>query len=402
MRRVFYLIILMSVILSICSTDSSAAAIGVNKAVLDFQDVLKSGYAQDTLIVSTDVKDNIEIEYEIQGEIKEWIRFEPEELVLVEGKAGQLTVIVEPPADTPNGIYLGEIKLLTSSIIKEQMGKMGSAIRTSFLIKTKVEVTGDEIISCSAGGFRLLDSEIGFPLDFSATVKNNGNVRIKPDFGIEIYNQEQTKKLLTKTFTHQTEILPTTKAELTRQLEDMNLDTGQYWASVSSPLCGDSGLITFDVLDKGAIVDKGEILSLNANLWVKIGDIVPIEAIFKNTGTRVESVKLKGTITLGDGIVKVIDTDSVNVLPGETITLETFFNPKMIGQYHVNVRALYNNKLTFEKGTVINAQSSSEFERKIKALNTKNLLSVLSLIIIVIIILILLILIKKKKKHKKR
>ena len=123
--------------------------------------------------------------------------------------------------------------------------------------------------------------------------------------------------------------------------------------------------------------------------------------VFKNTGTRVESAKLKGTITLAGQIIKVIDTDAVDVSPGATVGLETFFNPKMPGQYIINVRVLYNNKLTFWKSSILNALPSEEFDKQIKGLRMKELSFMILLMVIAITILLLLILIKKKKRRKK-
>ena len=55
----------------------------------------------------------------------------------------------------------------------------------------------------------------------------------------------------------------------------------------------------------------------------------------------------------GSSIEKVIDTDTYNVPPGQTARIETFFNPTEPGQYVVAGRVLYNNKLTFQKSTII-------------------------------------------------
>ncbi|MFC2134928.1 hypothetical protein ACFLTH_09945 [Bacteroidota bacterium] len=376
----------------------NAAVIGVSKASLSFDNVLKFGYAEDFLIVSTDVSDDIGIEKQVSGDIESWIRFQPEDVVINVENPAKLTVIIEPPEDVANGLYEGEIKLITTPVIQAQSGRFGSSIRTSFIIKVGVEITGDEIISCTAGGFSIDDAEITYPLIFSASVKNNGNVRIKPDFEIDIWDRDQTELLKTVRFTHGVDILPTTTSVITREIENTNLDTGQYWAEIKSPMCGENVLDTFSIVEKGEIVDKGELLSIKNPFWVKVGDIIPIEAVFKNTGTRVESAKLKGTIKLAGQIIKVIDTDAVDVAPGETVSLETFFNPKMPGQYIINARVLYNNKLTFWKSSILNALPSEEFEKRISGLRIKELSFTILLIVIIVIILLLLILIKKLRK----
>jgi hypothetical protein len=196
-------------------------------------------------------------------------------------------------------------------------------------------------------------------------------------------------------------ILPTTREKIFEELEDVNLDIGQYWADISSPICKGNALVTFSIVEKGDIVDKGELMSVTNPLWVKTGDIVPIKAVFRNTGERYESAELKGTIKLADQIIKVIETDPLDVAPGETVTLETFFNPKMPGQYHINARVQYNNKLTFWKQSILNALESKAYEKRVRQQALKSWLQI-GVIVIIIIILLLLILIKKKKKGKRK
>ncbi|MBU0471011.1 MAG: hypothetical protein KKF89_01015 [Nanoarchaeota archaeon] len=393
-------IIIITCILLLLIPNVLGVAMGVNKAVLNFENVLRGGYAQDSIIISTDSSEDVGIEKIVSGDIEKWVRFEQEELIVNMNNAGILTVIIEPPEDTAVGSYEGELRLLTTPIINTRSGNIGSAIRTSFMIKIEVQVTGDEIISCTAGGFNIKDAEITFPLEFTASVKNSGNVRIKPDFEVDIWNQDQTQLLSTRKFSYLEDILPTTTKNLNYEIEEVNLDTGQYWADVKSPLCGQTGLITFSILEKGEIVDKGELLSIKNDLWVKIGDIVPIKAVFKNTGSRVESVKLKGTIKLAGQIIKVVDTDPLDVKPGQTAELEAFFNPKMAGQYIIDLRVLYNNKLTFSKGSILNALPSEEFDQRIKQQSVKAWTQVI-IILIMIGILFMLIKIKKKKRTKK-
>ncbi len=379
----------------------SGVAIGVNKAELNFNNVLRGGYAQDSIIVSTDTSQDVFIERIVTGEISDWVSFGSEELILRNGGSDSLKVIVKPPKDIANGIYLGELKLLTSPLFKTTSGNIGSAIRTSFLIKLKITIVGDEFISCSVAGFEIDDSEITYPLIFHSSVKNSGNVQIRPDFKINIWNQEQSEIVASKSLVYSFNILPTLSEQVTSVLGGVNLDVGQYWAEIASSMCAGSGFITFNILEKGEIVDLGELFSVKNSLWVQVGDIVPISAIFKNTGSRSESVKLKGTIKLAGQIIKVVDTDAVLVDPGQSVSLETFFNPKMEGQYIINLRALYNNKLTFWKSSILNAKSSFIYDQTLKDLKSKQYFSMFILIIIIIVILLLLIIIKKKKKKRR-
>ncbi len=185
------------------------------------------------------------------------------------------------------------------------------------------------------------------------------------------------------------EVFPTTTLALANTLSN-NLRIGQYWAYVTIHPCENSALTTFSVYDKGAIVDSGEFLRLDNSAWAKIGDVIPITATFKNTGQRTVSAKFKGIITSNNEIVETIDSEFYDVAPQETTTIVVYFTPKKLGQYHISGRILYNNKLSFEKSSMLTINDGVEKQEF-------NWLYVLIIIIIIIVILLLLIRIRKKK-----
>jgi hypothetical protein len=185
------------------------------------------------------------------------------------------------------------------------------------------------------------------------------------------------------------EVLPTTNQALSSSFS-ADLRIGQYWAYVSVVPCGNSALTTFSVYEKGTIVDSGELIRLDNQPWAKTGDVVPITAVFKNTGQRTVSAKFKGVITSSNKIIETIDSDFYDVAPGETGNIKVYFTPKKYGQYIITGRILYNNKLSFEKSSVLNVNEGVEQQGF-------NWLYVLILIVIIIIILLLLIRIRRKK-----
>jgi hypothetical protein len=203
----------------------SAAAIGVNKGEMNFLNVLRGGYAEDSVIISTDVTHNMTVDYRITGDIEGWVRFEPEELIMKNGNHAELTVIIEPPVDTSNGVYEGTIELLTSPLTNFGTAQMGSSILTAFSIKVSSEVTGRQVSSCRAAGFDIKDAEISYPLEFYSTIVNTGNVRISPDYVITIWDQEQKEVLFEYEFRTEEELLPTTTKTLYEQI-DVDLDIG--------------------------------------------------------------------------------------------------------------------------------------------------------------------------------
>ena len=379
----------------LCSNIVSATGLSVNKAVMDFKNVLKGGYAEDTVFVASDSDFDIPLGYQTLGDIKDWISFDPDintsnATIYVSRTHGQvLKVIIQPPADTPSGNYTGSVRILTGTINKPG-GPYGSQLQAAFMITIKVEVTGTQIISCNAGGIIIPDTEIGKPLEYSMTVSNDGNVRVRPNASIDVWNQDQTKLMTTLTTAfNNVEILPTTSRTLSTSF-DNNLRIGQYWAYATIAPCTRSELISFSVVEIGSIIDSGELVRIENEPWASIGEIIPITAYFKNSGTRIVSAKFKGIITLNNQIIENLDSDYLDIAPGELSNITVYFTPKKLGQYFISGRVLYNNKLSFEKSSILNVNSGVEEQGL-------DMVYILAIIIIVLAILLLLIFIRKKR-----
>jgi hypothetical protein len=388
------------IVFSVFSTDVSATGISVTKAVMDFNDVLKGGYAEDVLYVSTDAPFNVPISYELLGDIASWINVSPDlnnpNITYNINNSNYLPVriIVSPPADTPIGTYTGTVRIITGTLNKPG-GQYGSQLQAAFMVRITIKVTGTEFLSCSGGGMTIRNSEVGNPMEYFMTVSNGGNIRIKPTATIDIWNQDQTKLLMTRKleFNNQ-EVLPTTTQAFASSFTS-DLRVGQYWAYATIEPCGSTGLMTFNVYEKGTIVDSGDLIRIDNIAWAKVGDVVPITAVFKNSGQRTVSAKFKGIITSNSRIIENIDSDFYDIAPGQTGNIQVFFTPKKYGQYIITGRILYNNKLSFEKSSVLNVNEGVE-------VSDFNWTYVLIIIVIVIIILLLLIRIRKKRHSMRR
>lgn len=399
--KLFSSLMLVTLLYSILSSVSvQAVGISVTKAIIDYDNVLKGGYAEDVLYVSTDALFNIPISYELLGDIKDWITISPDlnspniTIFINNSNYQPVKIVINPPADIPVGTYNGTVRIITGTINKPG-GQYGSQLQAAFMIRVTVKVTGTEFLSCSGGGIIIKDTEVGSPLEYYMTVSNAGNIRVRPTVVIDVWNQDQTKLLLSRNLEfNNMEVLPTTNQALSNTFIN-DLRVGQYWAYVTVAPCGNSALATFNVYDKGTIVDSGELIRIDNPSWAKIGDIVPITAAFKNTGQRSVSAKFKGVITSENKIIETIDSEFYDIAPGQTGNIQVYFTPKKFGQYIISGRILYNNKLSFEKSSVLNVNEGVEA-------TGFNWLYVLITIIIIIIILLLLIRIRKKKHNIRR
>ncbi|MFH1916356.1 MAG: hypothetical protein ABIJ21_03770 [Nanoarchaeota archaeon] len=376
-------------------------AIGVSKALIHIDDVLKNGYAEEQVYVSTDSVENLSLVYEAEGEIKPWISVKEEGELYISRDHGQwVTFVVSPPADVANGMYTGLIRVRTGVLSTDIKGRIGSTIIVSFAIQTEIGITGQELISCIPGGFRIPDTEEGKPVEFRFSVLNQGNVRITPEAKLDFWDREHAVKVASVTVTGE-EVLPTISVDTFQAIPGLELSKGQYFVNVTVPLCAQPAEeITFEVLEKGGISDRGDLMRIENQYYGRVGQITPIKAIFKNSGERAVSAKFKGTIRSANVVVKLIETDNLDVLPGEIVDFESFFTPEKEGKYEIFGRVLYNNKLTFEKASLLEAfPADVGLEKEVERRRISSW-SFVPIIIVLVAIMLLVVLIKRKRKKK--
>jgi hypothetical protein len=394
--RKLFLIIFLSVMLT-CSAD--AVNIGVSPGVINFPGMIKSGYAEKEVLISTSSPAMINGHFQVEGEIKDWIRISPD------GKAFNISadspyrfkVIIQPPQDAKNGNYTAILRMQTDSLAAITSGA-GSSVIAAVALKINIEVTGQESIACNAGGISISSTEIGMPFTVMATVSNNGNVRLRPEILVDVKNQDQSKTVYSTSF-FGLEILPTTSGRIVQSLNNP-LPVGQYFVELTFRECDRTQILTFDVFEKGMVADSGEFVGIRTNNYAYINEQNPIVAVFRNTGARTVVAKFKGQIDyLTDGkILMPLESDELSINPGELMEFRMFFSPQKEGKYQVSGRIIYNSKITFEeKSTVIEAVKGQP-----QPLRMDMALLFILYLVIGLAILILLAKIRKERKKKRR
>ena len=397
MRRPKMSLVFAVLAILLCIAQAHAVAIGVNRASIEFEDVLRDGYAEALVTITTDTPVTTGGEVMFDSEIATWLNQSTVHYFNFSSTSPYvLHVILEPPADTQIQTYQLNMSVLTGELMRTTKGKIGTSTRASFRIPITIHMTGTEHVLCSVGGLVVRDTERGQPLEIKINILNRGNVQINPDIIVEVFDKTRSQNVDNRSVDFGSRILPTVANDATRTLP-FDLPPSQYWASVKVPLCNYAGLMSFDVLEPGEIKDDGDFIRIDAPSWANTGDIIPIKAIFRNKGVRGVRASFKGTISRVDTqeIVKVIDSQEYIVDPDATAAIETFFNPQEGGQYRVLGKIYYNNKLTIERDAIINVNGAP-----IKSPLTLN--TMLVIIVIVIVILILLILIRRRKRQARR
>ena len=390
--RIIRLVFLV-VFVVLLAANSLAVSIGVSPGRVRFENVLKNGYSERTVTISTNSDEMLTVRLKPHGSLAEWMEIEGNKTFfnVSKGSPQRIKIKARPPIDARTANYTGEIEIITEQVAGIS-GRAGSVIKASVLLSIELEVTGKEIVECRAGAFYIDNVEEGFQLGFGTTVINDGNVRLAPLIGIEIWDQEQKNLILAREVKGD-EALPSTEIKMGRTLQN-SLAVGQYWAELKVKECDAKNLLTFSVVEKGAIVDNGELTQITNKPWAFTNETVQITAQFQNSGQRQVAAKLKGAIRLDDQIVQIVDTEEQIVPSGKATTFDLFFTPEKPGRYTFTGRVTYNKKLTFERGTVLNVNEAEAKEASKFAF--------LPLIIFLIISVTLLIIVRKIIKERKK
>ena len=80
----------------------TSANIGVSPASINFNDVLRGGYSERSIMISIDSERLIGVEVKSRGEVAEWLNFSTSNFTVSKQEPYQLKISVSPPEDMPN------------------------------------------------------------------------------------------------------------------------------------------------------------------------------------------------------------------------------------------------------------------------------------------------------------
>ncbi len=380
---------LILIIVLILTNLASAARIGISPSQINFKNVLRGGYSERTITITTDSLDETEVEVMPRGEISNWLNFSKKKFKVTKDKPYLLTISTSPPIDSPNGNYTGYIRVKTSQTEKKKNeGQATSTVLPVLDLFTIVQITDQEVLECKAKNFKVNSVEEGDKIIFSTNIRNLGNTRINPQIKIDIWDSNQLEILKSETFS-EVSISPTTEKEILIYLDSDNLEIGQYWVEISALDCYSTQTLTFDILEEGALKASGILQKILSNAWIFNKETTNINVFFENNGEKNIEANFKGKITLGERTIQLLESEKTLVLKNKKNIFEFFFTPVTPGRYVVSGRVYYSNKKTFEKSTIINVKPTG--------LTFKLILTRLIYLILVIGILILLFKIRKEK-----
>jgi hypothetical protein len=371
---------------------NSAATLGVSPATLLYQNMLRAGFSQRAIVIST-LSDSMVVELTPGGDIYSWINFSESNFVIATNKSKSVFVIIRPPKDIPNGNYSGFITITRrSENISDKITGIGNVVIMSIKVPVDVQITDREISACTAYSFSIDSIEENNPSKLKLFLRNDGNVRIGPLVRLDIWDQERQTTVKFLDFIPAS-VLPSIDEQIEFALPLEDLPIGQYWADLSVDDCYASEVLTFDVMEKGALSTMGRLIQIKANTWIDAFETAKIEAVFRNEGKKTVSARFKGTVSYGGQILSVIESESVSVSPDETISLTTFFKPEQPGRYVVDGKVYYDKKFTFPASTIINVREKKGF--------SFSLLTLLYILIAGASLFFLFAIFRKRRKHRR-
>ncbi|MDD5111360.1 MAG: hypothetical protein PHG85_02320 [Candidatus Altiarchaeota archaeon] len=340
---------------------TNASAIGVSPGTIAFNNMVRGGYGEKTLGISTAGNEDLTIKLEAAGDTKDWITFDPTGQITVPKKSAKLvTVKIAVPNTARNGQYEGTIIISTLLEGADNSGQSGARFMPGIIVKVQLAVTGEQVEGYEVKSVSVKDTEQNYPVEFVVNVENTGNVITTPKLHFEILNSE--RKEIGKTMDYsETQIMPTTTKQFTIKMPTKGMETGAYYAKMTSNF-GDEQTLFFQILAPGTLAIRGSIAQLSLNkIWVKPQETVKIEATFTNEGeVFIDSAKIKGEAYLIDPtygtkeLVGTFEGDSMTVPIGQEVSLTSYFTPAKSGRYSIEGIVVYSGKRTDVKTTVLN------------------------------------------------
>ncbi|MCX6710110.1 MAG: hypothetical protein NTV63_04140 [Candidatus Woesearchaeota archaeon] len=329
------------------------ASLGVSPATLRFPNLLRGGFSQRSILIST-MSDAMKVDIHAEGNISSWLSFSNYTINVSAGNSKPIKVFVKPPIDVPNGNYSGYIVVTRKPLETQALSTgIGNLVIMSVNIPVDVVITDIETIDCTANSFLISDAEEGSQPKLAVSIINSGNVRMSPVIRADIWDQEKENALEFLEF-NADEILPSVEQQFEFSMPLQELPVGQYWAQMSVPECRNSELLTFDILKKGSLTTSGKLIQIKNLPWLNLGATAKISAIFKNDGKKDVSARFKGIVSIDGQIIKVLESEQLNIPVGETVDLNTFFKPEAMGRYVISGKVYYDRKVTYELSSILN------------------------------------------------
>lgn len=293
---------------------------------------------------------------EREGETGAWARIEPaQELVLPARSSARVRVVLDVPADAPNGPHEGTIRFAGAA--KERPDGSGFALRYAVAVPVRVDVGGAQDVRLQWLDARGADVEVGTSPSVTVGVANEGNVRTQARASVLVLDEKGAEVARA---TNATSVRPGESARILIALaEDLPLGTYRVVATPEGgPALADA---SFKVVPVGTLGKEGSLRYLSHEPAVQTGLPVRVSGLFENTGAAgIARARLVGEAWQGGKLVAVFSSDELSVLPGGTAELVAYFTSPTDGEIKLLAHVVYDGFRSSTNEGVLVATATEE------------------------------------------
>jgi hypothetical protein len=351
----FALLLSLFILASASIPVNAVFGLAVSPSEVRISDMLRGSTANTTITVYDPSDSPISYTANVSSNISDAISVAPNSGSVAGKSSAPLTVTVHVSETKPNGVYNGSI-LINASVSSQGQVTIVPAIE----IKASYSVTDRETQGLTIRGVQLFDTEFGSPFPFLVSGTGTGNVDAVGHLRVDLQDAKTNASVGTFNSTQFT-ITARKTEKASGTFGNASIPVGQYLAHADVMFNGTS-IYNYtkqvEVFQPGVLRSKGELERIDLKPWCTIGETVKLTGVFKNTG----EVGINGTLRLEmskDGkLVANASSDTLLVLPGETVSLAAYFTPASAGQYQITGHVAYANKQTEDMPTILNVQNS--------------------------------------------
>lgn len=171
-------------------------------------------------------------------ELSQWITLSQTEMQMAPKEEKTLTFDLNVPEDASPGSHFGAVVI---SVEPPKLRSSGAAVGYEVTNIISIRVAGDALVKANLRSFRTDNYIYSRPLvEFSATIRNEGNVLVRPTGPLEVFNMFG-KKVASLTFNEsKAGVFPGSDRDFEIIWEDERTGFGRYEATLS-PVYGEDG-----------------------------------------------------------------------------------------------------------------------------------------------------------------
>ncbi|KPJ55184.1 hypothetical protein AMJ47_01570 [Parcubacteria bacterium DG_72] len=342
------------------------AGLGISPSRIIIEHLLRDSHYEKTFVLSrSEPKEDLNFRVLVEDSIKDWITIDQgTEFTMPAGQQRfPITIIVEPPPDTPNGSYGGNIRLISAPRAQEELGGSSAVTSLAAVIQSNFTVTGEQVLEYSILAINIKLVEEESPIGITLTINNTGNVKARPTkVHVDIYDKFKEIFLESYDITEMGFVDAFRKDDIIIEIPN-KLSAEQYWAVVSvyrDNILLEEESVVFEIVEAGSLEKQGILKELLIDKEeFGLAEVVKITGLFENTGQVILSAKLVLEINKDDKLIDLIEGELVEIDVNGTKNLVAFFKPPEIGKYTIKGYAIYSGKTSSSKELRFKVKSSS-------------------------------------------